>query len=488
MPLEWTGECRPCGDTAFAEVTGVRSSTVKVAEFAATLAPPAKTNGSPPRLVATVEPGTPGTADTDKLDFWTARPSLARIHGFARGRRVAPWAVLGGVLARVVVATEPNVQLPPTIGSYASLNLFIGLVGKSGAGKDAANKVARDCIDLGKEADFLTAPLGSGEGLSHMFMKWTKDDGLQQVNRAALVTIGEIDTLGALVQRQSSTVGSQLRQAAMGEALGFFYVDEAKRMMTPEHQYRMCLLAGIQPKRSGVLLGEADGGTPQRFVWLPATDPDAPDKRPDCPKPLLWQPPKWHEAGGIHEGGMYRNVVSVCDTACDIIDRAHLARTRGDGDALDGHALLTRLKVATALAILEGRCNVTDEDWDLSGTVMDVSDAARETCVKALAEEGKEHNRKQAEAEAMRAIVVDERVDEAKVRKASVRIKQKLARIEGWLSQSDLRSSLSPALREYAEPALHALVLSGAVEDKPVNYRGQQGMQYRLVEPLEEAA
>lgn len=487
MTLEWNGECRPCGDTAFAEVTGARIGTaVGAAGFAATMESPAKTNGHAPRLVPPVEARP--TAGTDPSAFWAARLSLTRIHGFARGRRVSPWAVLGGALTRVVAATEPNVQLPPTIGSYASLNLFIGLVGKSGAGKDAATKVARDAVDLGNDhPKFITAPLGSGEGMSHMFMKWG-DDGLEQYNRSALVTIGEIDTLGALVQRQSSTVGSQLRQAAMGEALGFFYVDTAKRMLTPEHQYRMCLLAGIQPKRSGVLLGEADGGTPQRFVWLPATDPDAPDKRPDCPEPLLWVPPKWHEAGGVHVGGQYRNVIDVCDTACDIIDKAHLARTRDEGDALDGHALLTRLKVAAALAILEGRCNVGDDDWELSADVMVVSDAARETCIKALATEGVERNQKQAEAEATRAIVVGERVDEAKVRRASAGVKRKLARVDGWLAASDIRSSLSPGLREYAEASLHALVLSGAIEDRAVTYRGAPGTQYRLVGTMEEAA
>jgi hypothetical protein len=63
--------------------------------------------------------------------------------------------------------------------------------------------------------------------------------------------------MGALVQRQSSTVASQLRQAAMGEPLGFFYVDQAKRMIVPEHSYRCCLIAGIQPARSAVLLDDA---------------------------------------------------------------------------------------------------------------------------------------------------------------------------------------------------------------------------------------
>jgi hypothetical protein len=415
-------------------------------------------------------------------DFWDARPVLRHIHDFARARRVAPWAVFGATLARVVAATEPNAQLPPTIGSYASLNLFVGMVGPPGAGKDAARKVANEALDLGKHEAFLTAPLGSGEGLSHMFMRESKE-GAEQYNVAALVTIGEIDTLTALVKRQSSTVSSQLRQAAMGEQLGFFYVDTAKRMMVPEHRYRMCLLAGIQPKRAGGLLDDADGGTPQRFVWLPATDPQAPDDAPECPTPMLWEPPRWHETGrGSTVAGMYRNPVAICSEAEQTIVRAHLARTRGHGDALDGHALLTRLKVAAALAILEGRCEVRDADWNLSGAVMAVSDRTREMCVKVLAEESLRNNKQQAVAEAARTIVVQERVNEAAVQRVARTLRRALAKagIEGR-SGGELRRAVAGPDRQYFDAALTSLVMAAVASEEKSETRGQVGMRYRFV-------
>lgn len=412
-------------------------------------------------------------------DFWSSRRSLHHLHTFARARRVAPWAVLGAALAQVVAATEPNAQLPPTIGSYASLNLFVGLVGKPGTGKDAARKVAKEALELPKDSKFLTAPLGSGEGLAHMFMREGKE-GAEQVNDAALVTIGEIDTLTALVKRQSSTVASQLRQAAMGEELGFFYVDTSKRMMVPEHRYRMCLLAGIQPKRAGGLLGDADGGTPQRFVWLPAYDPDAPDDAPECPEPMLWVPPKWHEAGGKQAGGMYRAAVQLPKAATDMVIAAHLARTRGQGDALDGHAILTRLKVAAALAILEGRTYVDDMDWELSGTVMATSDATREMCIRELEDANRRDNVRQAEAEAARTIVVQERVDDAAVQRVARGIRRALARSGGPVAHADLRKTLAGRDRAYFEPAITALMLAGDVLEDKVEHHNQRGIQYRL--------
>lgn len=413
--------------------------------------------------------------------FWTTRRSLAHIHTFARARRVAPWATLGCVLARVVAATDPNIQLPPTIGSYASINLFVGLVGPPGSGKDAARKVASEAVDLGNDADFLTASLGSGEGLSHMFMRESKD-GPEQHNTRALVTIGEIDTLAALVKRQASTVTSQLRQAAMGEQLGFFYVDAAKRMMVPEHRYRLCLLAGIQPKRAGALLDEADGGTPQRFVWLPAFDPAAPDIKPECPAPMLWEPPRWHDSEiGRHVGGMYRVPLPIPKQAADTVESAHLARTRGRGDALDGHALLTRLKVAAALAILEGRWAVDDTDWELSAVVMAVSDRTRQMCTEALTLESHRVNKQQAEAEATRTIVVQERVNDAAVKRVARALRRALTRAGArGATGSELRKSVSGPDRQYLESALSSLVLAGDVLEEATEYRGQSGVRYRL--------
>jgi hypothetical protein len=57
---------------------------------------------------------------------------------------VGPWAMLGNCLARVVSSIPPNVVLPPTIGSHASLNLFVALVGKSGDTKSTAMRASAD--------------------------------------------------------------------------------------------------------------------------------------------------------------------------------------------------------------------------------------------------------------------------------------------------------------------------------------------------------
>lgn len=440
---------------------------------------PTEVPGSPPALT---EP--PGGHSDGGGGFWQRREILEHIDRYARSRYTAPWAVLGAVLARAIAAVEPNIQLPAIIGSPASLNLFVALVGPSGGGKDAAAGVAEHALTIhdGQSAVATeTVPLGSGEGLSHIYMKppaktavrkrgepdedsqaiglGLQPDAPVQYRTRAVVTVAEIDTLTALAARQSATVSGQLRQAAMGDQLGFFYVDTAKRMLVPKHAYRLCLIAGVQPGRAQGLLAETDGGTPQRFLWLPATDPTMVREAPERPEPLLWTPPQYRGEQGL---------ISVCQTACDVVLDAHIARQRGEGDALDGHALLTRLKIAAGLAMLDtGRdprqqCTVTDEDWELSGLIMAVSDQTRHVVARHLSQVAQAENEKRAYAEARKTVIVSDEVEKAGMGKAIRWLRGKIG--PDWITERELRQAMKNTIREHLAEALDRLVAAGELE------------------------
>lgn len=410
--------------------------------------------------------------EVDLIEFWRSRKTLSRIHEYAKARRAGPWAVLGCVLARVIATTPPNVVLPPVVGGAASLNLFVGLVGKSGTGKDAANNAARSLLDIGGGwADYLEAPVGSGEGLSHMFMrpvKATKDDPHpypEQYNAKALVRIGEIDALAAQQSRQASTLSAQLRYAAMGEELGAFYVDLAKRMIVPKHSYRLCIVGGIQPTRAGVLLDDADGGTPQRWIWLPAGDPTATREVPEAPDPLYWEPPDLMTAERLDEGGRTFYQLGLPPAALDAIIDARVRSQREEESAgLDSHAMLTREKVAGGLGLLEGRLTPDDEDWRLSGVIMTVSDAQRARCQKAIGEKAAASNQAQAVAEAERTVVVGERVEQSKRRKLARTIKNRVAKCgSAGETPGKLKNSLASGDRDLFDDVLDSLMVAGEV-------------------------
>lgn len=326
--------------------------------------------------------------------FWSARPELERIGAFAHARMCSRWAVLGVVLARVVCTVPPNVVLPPTVGSDASLNLFVSVVGKSGSGKSAAIEAAKAAVAT---EGFPTVPLGSGEGISRSFAyRRHKDNELVWVERAVLFTATEVDSLAALAGRQGATLGSQMREMFNGGELGFGYAAADKRIILPDHSYRASVIVGVQPGRAGTLLDDEDGGTPQRFLWLPGTDSTIPRHPPPAPgrlvpPPLTWPMPSMFLAGldeGRAEGEALggREELSVDPVAVDAIQTAAYMRATGIGAPLDGHALLVRLKTAAALGVLAGRKMVTADDWALAGMIMSVSDRTRTQMQTELAE------------------------------------------------------------------------------------------------------
>jgi hypothetical protein len=401
-------------------------------------------------------------AAPDVPDFWDARPVLGHIRDFGRARRVAPWALLGITLARTVAMVPPFAVLPPLIGGVASLNLFIGIVGHSGAGKGGAEAAAVNAINGSEDIETVTA--GSGEAIAHAYMERRRNPETRQLEMhqhtsRVLVSVAEVDTLGALHARTAATIMPELRKAWMGERLGFHYVDPAKRLPVPAHRYRLCMLVGVQPERAATLLDDAAGGTPQRFVWLPAADPEAPDIAPDEPAAWDWRLPRWPMAtsNGV--------VLPVCETARHAIDEARLARLRGNSEALDGHALLARLKVAAALGLLDQRPEVSEEDWQLAGVVMDVSDRTRAAVVAALAAAEKRRNTVRGRAEADRAVMVDEARDEAAVKRVKRVILRRLDAV-GEEGETDglLRHAVTSRDRGYAAEALARLVDDGIVD------------------------
>jgi hypothetical protein len=408
----------------------------------------------------------------DEVSFWSARPILTHIHDFARARRVSPWAVLGVTLARITTATPPQVCLPPIVGGKASLNLFVGLVGPSGAGKGAAEAVAADAVHVGH---IVSHNVGSGEGIAHGYKKRVRGGDLEWVDdrHAVLFSVPEIDSLAAQGDRKGATLMPQLRSGWTGEQLGFGYADPTKRIIVEAHQYRLCLVAGIQPGRAGCLLDDADGGTPQRFLWLPATDPHAPDTPPAEPEPWHWTPPRVGDIVGI--GGA---PLQVCDQARDTIVTARLARLRGDGHALDGHALLAQLKTAAALALADERLDVNDDDWHLAHLVAAKSTATRQAVIETLKAKAHTANVDRAEAEAMRAITVADRVADAAEQRVARALRRRLERAADGLPRRELRGSLASRDRGLFDAALTHLVDAGQVTVDDAN----NGTHYRLAD------
>ncbi|MER5608894.1 hypothetical protein AB0F93_26295 [Micromonospora tulbaghiae] len=396
-----------------------------------------------------------------EAEFWESRSILTHIRDVARARRAAPWATLGNVLARVVAATPPSVTLPPLVGGRASLNTFVAIVGPSSAGKGVSAAAAQYGVEI-IGATFSETPPGTGEGLSSLFVEWdAKEQVLRRRAESALFDVPEIDTLTALGNRTGATIMGELRKAWSGERLGFGYATAAKRLIVQPHTYRLCMTVGVQPLKAGHLLGDSGGGTPQRFLWLPAIDPDAPDTPPATPDPEQWKQPDYEWTADVTLG--------VCDLARREIDAARLSGLRGQmPNELDGHAMQVRLKVAAALALLERRLSVSEEDWHLSDLIAQVSRATRERIQRVITDKARLDNAGKAHAEADREEIKTERADARNHKRAVLMIADKLkARRGQWIKRGEITVMLSRELRPFAEGALNELMNAGLVESRP---------------------
>lgn len=365
--------------------------------------PPAAIEPEKMALVPLAEAGPPDIV----VDFWNERPELRNIRWLARERRVSPWATLGSVLAMVSCRVGPHVVLPPIVGGVASLNLLVGLVGPSGKGKGAAWSVAAEFLDV--MGRFRMEEVGTSQGIDATFTEPAPKAGPVQYNDVAFFYVPEIDTVKAHTDMAGSPLLATLRKIWSGEALGGMYAAKERRRPVRAHAYRASVVAGIQPARSGVLLHDADGGTPQRWLWLPVHDPTA-IRRADKLKPPSYQgqPPSvdfdvWVPTGELRGEKdeplpveiKTRYEIAVCKAAWDEIIDARELNLISEHGSMDSHSLLTRLKVAALLAILNRRMEVTQDDWRLAKTVMWVSNQTRAKCQSELDQaEEEEHARK----------------------------------------------------------------------------------------------
>ena len=296
--------------------------------------------------------------------FWNSRESLRTVFDAAIARFAPPWGVLAVTVARVLCLVPPHIVLPPIVGGVGSLNSFFCLTSPSGGGKGASVAVAKELIP----AYIFEAKLGSGEG----FIKILEGNPKEPDSRPGAVWFdaGEIDGIKAMGDRIGSTLLEKLRDAWMGASLGFGYKDSS---FVEAHSYRMTLTVGVQPRRAGWLLADG-GGTPQRFMWFPAMDERANRvnrrRYGDHWVPALTLPSALKF--------QYPRTLVVPPEVKESIEIAQEMKNFGRTDGLDTHAAFAREKFAQALAMIDGRTEMTAQDWSLAGVATEVSALMRE--------------------------------------------------------------------------------------------------------------
>lgn len=336
----------------------------------------------------------------------------------ARARLGSPWAVLGCVMAATVAATGPHLQLPALVGGPGSLNLLVSLVGEPGSGKGTAEGIAHHMFTITDENDgqieVPELPLGTGEGIAELFTRRETPGHAPAAPTPDRVVfrMPEVDALAAASSKRESTIMPVLRQVFMGEPLGHTGASQATTRNVPAHSYRVSVVMGVQPRRSGALLADADGGTPQRVLWLPVAYPGAPDITPPAPPIFTIRLPRGTRNGSAPV------TIALPEQVEHQIRENRLRRLRGEAvEGLDGHLLLAQEKVSAALALMDGRKTVADADWIAAGAVIDLSTTTRTACEDARRGADQDEDRKAGErAETRRDASERKRMDTVRAR------------------------------------------------------------------------
>jgi hypothetical protein len=301
---------------------------------------------------------------------------------------------------------------------------------------------------------------------------------------------------------------SQWRKTFTGERLGFQYSDPKHRIPVLDHKYRFCQILGIQPELAGWLLRgiQKSAGTPQRILWAPVVYPEMPrcEDLPSWPgrKALpQWPGPRPRSTSKqgkfsfwVPEVDQPANEKELGDNELQIppeieteIREARNRFHRGEIDDLSGHSMLTMLKVAAGFMWLDGRPDkITDEDCELAAIVMAISDRTRTQTLVALETMTKRADAARGKSDARRELAKASVLDKqrrADIDRVIARVVPRLAVAnEKTMSGGEFRRAMRDVSRELLEEAMAELADEGRVVAVEVEYRGNKGWKYTLIE------
>lgn len=343
----------------------------------------------------------------DIRGFFEQREWLEYTYLYARSHRVSPWGLAATILSRVSALTPPNVvaQLTPT-DLPMSLNYNTALVGPTGSGKGKSMALARHLVPAPILSPFTEIKPKTGESIPAKFIdkipmvdaegKTVKGEYTDKcVTDRCLVFVPEIVSLRAAMSKQGSNLLPTLLEAFSNEPLGDDTKGKQYQIKLPPYSYRLSGLVGVQPNNSGVIFDEANTGLAGRFVFMPSTDPDAPETRPQAPSgPFPFSVERLPEGNSLVQveelcragsrdamgGNGYPLVILQYPGAiAGQVDGMQRNGVTGNVNALDSHRPELIGKLAALFSLMEQRdlLGVSEDDWEIATSFMNYSDIIR---------------------------------------------------------------------------------------------------------------
>ena len=436
--------------------------------------------------------------------FYTSRPWLEYAYRYAKALRISPHGLVGAILARVSALTPPNVVAQLTENDLPmTLNINVALVAPTGSGKGRVMAQSRHLVPASPMCPLEEIKPKTGESIPAKFVAKVPavdGDGKQIKGEYAdkvltdrcLLYMPEIVSLRAAMNRQGSVILPVLLESFSNEPIGDDTKGKQFQTKLPSYGYRLAAVVGVQPTNAGVLFDEAQTGLAGRFIYVAATDADAPEKRPQLPagafpfdatcipsgngleslqalidnKGLENMPDNGPDA----REGYPLTTITFPEVAARYADDAQRLSVSGKATSLDAHRVELVARVAALLAVMDYRLEVSEDDWRIALRFMDMSDVIRMECMSQC--------RKSAVDAQAEQISVKRDAEEQADRSVADRAKKRLLELldaldptrEG-ISERTLRNRLSPPQRRVMGDALEDLYKGGHVDKR----EGPQG-------------
>jgi hypothetical protein len=410
--------------------------------------------------------------ELEVLDVFEARPELAYIKQAAFSRQRSPKAVLMAVIARAIASIPIEFVIPPIIGAPTSLNFFVCFVGSSSDGKGTSTKLAESLFNFKQTGVLINNSIpASGEGVVSSYL----GTDTKQKYESCLVNFDEIDQFTASSDRSGSTLGSTIRQGFMGEVIGGNYSKTVKKLES--NSYRMAFQLSAQPLKSRGFMADNSGGTPHRFLFVQTSNPELPafDDLPEFPAPIKWSPPdevlavKKRRADRKKAQEEMGDLLNSEDEDTDFIEievdpvivreiQLYHYNCSQKGKA-PGHHNLVRLKASLGLAYLNGRMNITPDDWKLSRVIMQWSRQAENEIKEALEHETMQIESRRATAAVNKQISVNTALEnKAVIDTANNILKHAKAGLTKLSGTGQIRTKIKADKRVHIDEAIAHLV------------------------------
>ncbi|MDA7848518.1 hypothetical protein N9A11_00995, partial [bacterium] len=269
-------------------------------------------------------------------------------------------------------------------------------------------------------------------------------------NHAAAFSFDEVGMLDARNSRQGSTITDYLKQGYSGSEFGRVLKGRKGTLLQP-HTYRFTCGVNLQPARAGSFFTDSEiaGGFPSRFLWFNTQDETL--KRDF--QTLKIEP---FRAAFVDWSGV-ESMRALPEMDAAHKDQ-HFASAAGKVESIDSHLLLTRAKVACALAVLDNRACLSQEDWELSAVVVEHSRQTREVTLETLAKEASKTRDRNAKAAATLAATTEEIKHQKSVERVAANIRKALhsAKIKS-LKDKNLSKQISSRDRDFIPEAIQLL-------------------------------